>query len=124
MPTIDQTSLYTWKAGGTAGNDADYVVRLSNRYSTEIAALLGLTAVPAGGTATGTPMTTNEAVRKGLLVKLRMNYRTNDTPKKRRSVNIVCDANKINDAMAGLANKNYADGKIISVSGVPKVRYR
>lgn len=124
MPTIDQTSLYTWKAGGTAGNDADYVVRLSNRYSTEIAAVLGLTVVPAGATATGTPMTTNEAVRKGLLVKLRMNYRTNDTPKKRRSVNIVCDANKINDAMAGLANKNYADGKIISVSGVPKVRYR
>lgn len=124
MPTIDQTDLYTWKAGGTTGTDADYVIRLSKRYSTEIATILGLTVVPPGGTATGTPMTTNEAVRKGLLVKLRMNYRTNTTPKKRYAVNIVCDANKVNDAMGGLANKAYNGGTIISVTGVPKVRYR
>ncbi|HEY9863694.1 MAG TPA: hypothetical protein V6D21_05895 [Candidatus Obscuribacterales bacterium] len=119
MPTLANTKLYTWKAGGSTGNDSDYIVRLSNRYDT-IAAELGLTAAAAGQV--GTMFSVNDAVSKGLLIKLRMNWRK-DTGK-RYSTNIVCDANKVVDAMATLIDKDYSGGKIISVRGVPKVRYR
>lgn len=118
MPTLENTSLYTFKAGGT-GSAADYLVRLSNRYDT-IATILGLT--KATSQTVGTKVNVNDAVANGLLIKLRINFRK--VGGKRGAANIVCDLEKVQDAISQLTDKDYAGGKIISVKGVPKVRYR
>lgn len=123
MPDLADTSLFTFKAGGTSGSAADYIIRLSNRYTDEIAAILGLTKIAEGSPAVGMKVTVNQAVSSGLLIKLRMNFRKG-TSKKRGATNIVCDLEKVQAAISSLVDKTYADGKIISVKGVPKVRYR
>ncbi|CAD5984874.1 hypothetical protein PCC9214_05349 [Planktothrix tepida] len=122
MPTLANTSLFTFKAGGT-GSATDYVVRLSNRYSDAIAAILGLTKVASGSAATGMPVTVNQAISAGLLIKLRMNYRKSGG-KKRGAVNLVCDLEKVQNAVSSLTDMDYDGGKIISVKGVPRVKYR
>lgn len=121
MPSLADTSLFTFKAGGSTGSAADYLVRLSNRYTDEIATILGLTKVT--GAAVGMSVTVNQAVSSGLLIKLRLNYRK-ATAGQRGATNIVCDLEKVQAAIAGLTDKDYAGGKIISVKGVPKVKYR
>lgn len=122
MASLIDTSLYTYKAGGTSGSGADYVVRLSNRYSTEIAAILGLTAISPGSPVVGEKVTVNQAVRQGQLVKLRANLRKT-TGKGRASVNIVCDTSVVQDAVSKLTEKTWGPYTIVSVTGIPKARY-
>lgn len=112
MPKLADTSYFTWKPGGDADTN-EFGIRLPNKYDA-IATDLGLIKAASEAAANGTKFTTNKACQQGLLIKIKINYRTTTG---RGSCTIVCNPKKVSDAMKSLNGKNYGTYQITSVKG-------
>lgn len=119
MPKLAETSYFTWKPGGDADTN-EFGIRLPNKYD-DIAPDLGLIKATSEADASGTKCTTNQACQQGLLIKIKINYRTTTG---RGSTAIVCNPKKISDAMKSLNGKMYGTYTITSVKGRMRQDFR
>ncbi len=76
MPSLADTKIYSWNAPTPPGGTGTMTVaaRLSNRYD-GIAEDLGMTAHTDASQVTAQMVKANQAVKEGLLMKMRINYR-------------------------------------------------
>ncbi|MEM1167856.1 MAG: hypothetical protein AAGJ08_01870 [Cyanobacteria bacterium P01_H01_bin.35] len=122
MPALTETEFYTFS--GTAqdgGTGATYGMRLSKNYDS-VAADLGMTKAATEGEAKAFKVRPMEALKQGLIVSLRINFRKSTG--KRGAANIYCPINKITDAMQGLPGKAWGSSTITSCRDQYRVDYR
>lgn len=122
MPTLTETDFFTFS--GTAeggGTGATYGMRLSKNYG-GIASDLGMTKVANEADAKAFKVRPMEALKQGLIVSLRINFRK--TTGQRGAANIYCPISKIADAMQGLPGKAWGSSTITSCRDQYRVDYR
>lgn len=122
MPLLTETKFYTFS--GTAeggGTGATYGMRLSKNYK-EIATDLGMTEHADEGAAKAFKVKPMEALKQGLIVSLRINFRKANG--KRGATNIYCPISKIVTAMQGLPGKLWGTSTITSCRDQYRVDYR
>ncbi|WP_048895249.1 hypothetical protein [Limnospira indica] len=112
MPSLENTKIYSWDAPAPGGTGTMKVAaRLSKRYD-GIAEHLGMTAHTDASEVTAQMVKANQAVKEGLLMKMRINYRKSD---KYFGADIYVPTNKVSDAIQKLAGKAWdGTGKITS----------
>ncbi|MGD1712892.1 hypothetical protein [Dapis sp. BLCC M172] len=122
MPVLTETEFYSFSGtaqGGGAG--ATYGMRLSKNYDS-VAADLGMTKHENEGEARAFKVRPMEALKQGLIVSLRINFRKPNG--KRGAANIYCPIAKLVDAMQGLPGKAWGSSTITSCRDQYRVDYR
>lgn len=111
MPKLSETKYYTWTAGTPGGTGTMTLgARLPLKYD-GFAVDIGMTAHPNEGDAIGLKVTTNQAVKMGYLMKMRINYRTTSG---NRAADIYVPPDKVQDAIQKLNGKEYGAGNTIT----------
>lgn len=123
MPTLADSKYYTFTISPPGATGAvKFAIQLTKKYD-GIAQNLGLTPVATAAEASGIVLSRAQAVRQGLMISLRINYR-NDANKERGAANIVCPRDKASAAMENVFGKQWGGSTITSCRDQIRVDYR
>lgn len=123
MPALVDSQYYTFSIEPPGGGGAvKFALRLSKKYAA-ISTDLGLTASTTDAAASGIVLSPSQAVRQGLMISLRLNFR-NATSGKRGAANIVCPRDKASNAMENVFGKAWGGATITSCRDQTRIDYR
>lgn len=122
MVSIANSKFYTFDVAPEGGGTAiPFGLRLSNKYDA-IATDCGLTPHADEASAKGMKITPSGAVRQGLMISLRINFRKSTGG--RGATNIVVPRNKALSAMENIPGKAWGDSTITSCRDQVRLDYR
>ncbi|MDJ0554827.1 MAG: hypothetical protein QNJ68_10360 [Microcoleaceae cyanobacterium MO_207.B10] len=122
MPTIAEMSFFTFSGTTVSGGTGStYGMTLSNKY-TAIAEDLGLTKAASEAEAKAFKVKPRDAIRQGVLISLRLNYRK--TGGKRGSANVYCHVDKVANAIQSAPGKDWGGATITSLRDQIRMDYR